>query len=75
VRVHRRGLKDRISSQAEEALIADALLSALNDTGNPRHVRFENPDAVVVVEMVENRACVSTWMREDQEHHRFLRLD
>jgi tRNA(Ser,Leu) C12 N-acetylase TAN1 len=75
VRVHRRGLKDRISSQSEEALIADGVLAVLREAGHEGRVTFENPDAIVVVETVGDRACVSSWTHAEQERYRFLRVD
>jgi tRNA(Ser,Leu) C12 N-acetylase TAN1 len=75
VRFHRRGLKDEISAREEERRIAEEVLGVLGDEGVTGAVCFENPDAVIDVETVEDRAGMSVWTRDDLERHRLLHID
>lgn len=74
VRMHRRGLKGRLSSQEEEKLLAGALLADLGEN-EPGRIDFEDPDAILAVETVGTRAGLSLWTREALQRYSFLRLD
>jgi tRNA(Ser,Leu) C12 N-acetylase TAN1 len=74
VRIHRRGFKGRLSSMEEERLIADVLLDALEKAGTPGRITFENPDAVLAVEILGQQAGLSLLHREELERYSFLRL-
>jgi len=75
VRMHRRGFKARLSSQDEERFLDSVLLTALDQAGTPGHVTFEDPDAIISIETVGQRAGMSLWQRCDLERYPFLRLD
>lgn len=75
VRMHRRGFKGRLSSQDEERTFDGAILECLAQRGESAEVTFDDPDAIVSVETVDNRAGMSLWSREDLERYPFLRLD
>jgi tRNA(Ser,Leu) C12 N-acetylase TAN1 len=75
VRMHRRGFKGRLSSQDEERFLDSVLLTALEEAGTPGRITFEDPDAIISVETVGQRAGMSFWRRDDLERHPFLRLD
>lgn len=75
VRIHRRGFKGVLSSQEAERHLDRFLLDALAQAGAPGQVRFEDPDAVVVVETVGNRAGLSLWTRDELQRYPFLHLD
>lgn len=75
VRMHRRGFKGRMSSQEEERILDEALLGALEESGKPGHIDFTDPDAVIDVETVDNRAVLSFWTRADLERYPFLKVD
>ncbi len=75
VRMHRRGFKGRLSSQKEEQLLDKAILDALAAAGTPAQIVFDDPDAVVDVETVGNRAGLSLWTRDEMERYAFLRFD
>ena len=75
VRMHRRGFKSRMSSQDEERFLDEALLAALESEGAPGHIEFDNPDAVIDVETINNRAALSFWTRADLERYPFLKVD
>jgi tRNA(Ser,Leu) C12 N-acetylase TAN1 len=75
VRLHRRGFKGRIASPEEERFLDDALLEALEQRGTPGRVRFEDPDAIVAVDTVDNRAGMALWTRDQLLRYPFLGLD
>jgi tRNA(Ser,Leu) C12 N-acetylase TAN1 len=75
VRLHRHGLKGRLPSQEEERLLGTALREALEKAGTPGHVTFEDPDVILAVETLGNRAGLSLWTREDLRRYPFLRPD
>ena len=74
VRMHRRGFKGRLPSQHEERFLDDALLERLREAGGPGRIDFEDPDAVIDVETVDNRAGLSFWTREDLKRYPFLKV-
>jgi tRNA(Ser,Leu) C12 N-acetylase TAN1 len=74
VRLYRRGFRGRIHSPEEERSIDDALLSALEARGTPGRIDFEDPDLVIDVETVGNRAGLALWTRDELERYPFLRV-
>ena len=72
VRVHRRGRKGTLVSPEAERAIADALLAAIAATGKPARVSFDDPDAIVLIETIGNRAGISLLTREDYRQHPLL---
>jgi len=75
VRMHRRGLKERLSSQAEEQFLDHFILERLEVTGAPGRITFEDPDYIVAVQSVGDQAGMSVWSREDLERFPLLGLD
>ncbi len=75
VRMHRRGSKESLSSQAEERVLADLLLGHLAEGGNAGRVVFGDPDCVVALESVDDQAGVSIWSRDDRHRYPWLRFD
>jgi tRNA(Ser,Leu) C12 N-acetylase TAN1 len=75
VRRYRHGFKGRLSSQEEERLLGTALLEALEKAGTPGRVAFEDPDVILAVETLGNRAGLSLWTREELRRYPLLRLD
>lgn len=73
VRMHRRGFKGRLSSQDEERVLDQAVLSATAGEGEAARIEFEDPDLVIDVETVGNRALLSIWSREDLRRYPFLK--
>jgi tRNA(Ser,Leu) C12 N-acetylase TAN1 len=72
VRVHRRGRKRTLVSPDEERAVADALLSATREAGDPARVTFDDPDAIVLVETIGGRAGIALRTREDYRRHPLL---
>jgi hypothetical protein len=73
--MHRRGLKEVLSSQHEERLLDEALLASLERAGASGAVRFEDADAVIDVETIGHRAGLAIWTREDLERYPFLKVE
>ena len=75
VRMKRRGFKKRISSLEEENLLDTLLLETLEKKGNPGTITFDDPDAVLIIETVGQRAGVSLFTREELARYPFLHVD
>jgi tRNA(Ser,Leu) C12 N-acetylase TAN1 len=75
VRMHRRGFKRQLSAHEEERRLGAHLFEALKAAGTPATVKFDDPDAIVVIETVGERAGVSVFTREDMQRCPFLRFD
>ena len=75
VRLHRRGPTLDLKSPEVERHLDEAMLSALQEAGAPGHVSFTDPDAVIVIDTIDDRAGISFWTREDIAQHRLLRPD
>jgi tRNA(Ser,Leu) C12 N-acetylase TAN1 len=72
VRVHRRGRKGTLVSPEAERAIADALLAAIQETGNPARVAFDDSDAIVLIETIGDRAGMALLTRDDYRQHPLL---
>jgi len=75
IRFHRRGLAEQLRSLSEEKLLDTALLNRLAEIGRPGRIDFADPDYVIDIETVGNRAGLSIWAREDLQRYPFLRVD
>jgi tRNA(Ser,Leu) C12 N-acetylase TAN1 len=61
VRFHRRGPVLDLSTSDTERLLDDALLAAAEEAGKPSRIAFEDPDAVIAIDTVDDRAGVGFW--------------
>jgi tRNA(Ser,Leu) C12 N-acetylase TAN1 len=75
VRMHRRGFAGRLSSQDEERFLDEFLLSRLDEAGTPGLIDFQDPDAILALETVGQRAGLSLWTRDQLRTYPFLGLD
>lgn len=75
VRMHRRGFKGRLSSQDEEHFLDDRLLEALRESGTEGIIDFSNPDWILALDTVGQRAGLSLWSRTQLLRHPLLKLD
>jgi len=75
VRLHRRGLKGQLIGQPHDQSLDRALLTALGAAGTPARISFDDPDAVIDIETVGNRAGISFWNRGDLRRYPFLKID
>jgi tRNA(Ser,Leu) C12 N-acetylase TAN1 len=74
VRMYRRGFKKRISSLEEEHFLDEFLLKQLEEAGIPGKISFEDPDVIIAIDTVGQRAGVSFWTRQDRHNYPFLKL-
>jgi tRNA(Ser,Leu) C12 N-acetylase TAN1 len=72
VRLHRRGFKGTLSTPKEERFLDETLLDALETLGAPGRISFTDPDAILQIETIDNRAGVSLWQRQDLRRYPFL---
>ena len=75
VRMHRRGVKGKLSTMEEERLLDGHLLEALELAGNKGSITFDDPDAIVALETLGGRAGLSLWTREELKRYPLLHLD
>lgn len=75
VRMHRRGFQRTMSSQEEAANLGEFLKRELLRRGTPARVTFEDPDMILAVEAIGQRAGMSLWSREQRARYPFLKLD
>jgi tRNA(Ser,Leu) C12 N-acetylase TAN1 len=75
VRILRRGFRRKLSSPEKERLLDAALLESLEKAGSHGRITFDDPDAVIAIETVGQRAGLSYWTREDLQRYPFIRLD
>lgn len=75
VRMHRRGFKGRLSSQNEEQFLDGVLMKKLSALGAATRIDFEDPDHIVDIETVGQRAGVALWTRDQATRYPFLKLD
>jgi adenylyl- and sulfurtransferase ThiI len=75
VRLHRRGGKHAVRTPEMERLFGDALLKAMAASGTPGSISFTDPDAVIAIDTIDDRAGLALWTREDLARHRLLRPD
>ncbi len=75
VRMHRRGFRRELSSQDEERRLDRYLLERLEAMDAPGRIRFDDPDAILVIETIGPWAGLSLWKREDLRRYPFLRVN
>jgi tRNA(Ser,Leu) C12 N-acetylase TAN1 len=75
VRIHRRGWKERINRHYEEQSLGSFLFDELAGSPSPAKVSFDDPDYIVTIEILDNRAGVALWSHDDLRRYSFLKLD
>jgi tRNA(Ser,Leu) C12 N-acetylase TAN1 len=75
VRLHRRGARHELRRPDIERFLDDAVLEAATAAGMPSKVSFTDPDAVIAIDTIDDRAGVAIWTRENLARHRLLRPD
>jgi tRNA(Ser,Leu) C12 N-acetylase TAN1 len=75
VRFHRRGERHDLTTPEIKHFLDDALLEALRKNGVPGAVSFSDPDAVITIDTIDDRAGLGLWSREDLASHHLLRPD
>lgn len=74
-RLHRRGPQLELHTSDVERFLDDLIIDATAKTGLPGRISFTDPDAVMVIDTVDDRAGLAIWTREDIARHRLLRPD
>jgi len=75
VRFHRRGAAYDLPTPDVERLLDSALLETLRRVESPGAISFSDPDAVIAIDTIDDRAGMGLWRRVDLERHRLLRPD
>ena len=75
IRMKRRGFKKRISSLEEETFLDKVLIEALEKRGTSGTISFTDPDAVIAIETVGQRAGMTLFTREELARYPFLHVD
>jgi tRNA(Ser,Leu) C12 N-acetylase TAN1 len=75
VRIHRRGFKGRISSLAEEQALNRFILEELERRGQHSRIEFDDPDAILDIEIVGQQAGMALWSKDQRDRYPFLHLD
>ena len=74
VRLERRGLKGRLHSPSVERGIGDRVWRALEARGHTPRVDFADPDAVLVIETIGDRAGLAVVTRALRQEHPFVKI-
>lgn len=75
VRMHRRGWKEKMAAPVEERFLGDYLFESLENAGTPSRIDFTDPDTILAVETLNNRAGLALWTRAELQRYPFLKLD
>jgi tRNA(Ser,Leu) C12 N-acetylase TAN1 len=73
--LHRRGAKHELGSQDAERLFNDAIVDATTRAGTPSRISFTDPDVVIAIDTIDNRAGLAMWVREELARYHVLRPD
>ncbi|HHO47302.1 MAG TPA: hypothetical protein ENN06_02420 [Desulfobacteraceae bacterium] len=75
VRMHRRGFKGRLSSLEEERSLDRFLLEELAGIQSSGSIDFADPDMILAIETIGQRAGLSMWTRAELARYPLLGLD
>lgn len=75
VRLHLRGLPHAVTTQEMERRLDGAILDATTTAGHPARIAFDDADAVIAIDVIDDRAGVGLWRRHDLARYRMLRPD
>lgn len=75
VRLHRRGDRHELRTPDIERWFDEMLLDATAAAGVPCTISFTDPDVVIAIDTIDDRAGIGLWTREDFARHRLLRPD
>jgi tRNA(Ser,Leu) C12 N-acetylase TAN1 len=74
IRVKRRGHKGELSSLEIEKDISAFIIDGMEKTGKQAQVNFEDPDKLIIVETIGDRAGVGLITRTMKEKYPFIRV-
>jgi tRNA(Ser,Leu) C12 N-acetylase TAN1 len=75
IRLHRRGFKHPVRTPDVERFLDETLLDVLKQTGRGGRISFSEPDMVIVIDTIDDRAGVALWTHEELARHKLLRPD
>ena len=75
VRWHRRGTRHDLGTQDAERIFNDAIVDATTKAGTPGKISFTDPDVVIAIDTIDNRAGLAMWRRDELAHYHVLRPD
>ena len=75
VRLRRRGTKHNLGTQDAERLFNDAIVDATKQAATPSKISFTDPDVVIEIDTIDNRAGLAMWTREELARYHLLRPD
>jgi tRNA(Ser,Leu) C12 N-acetylase TAN1 len=75
VRLHRRGSKLDLQTPEAERLFNDFIVTETGKSGAAARVTFTEPDAVIAIDTVDDRAGIAMWTHEDLARYRLLHPD
>ena len=75
VRLHRRGPILDLRTPDGERFFDEVVIAATSGAGMPARMSFSDPDVLIVVDTIDERAGLSIWTREELADHRLLRPD
>ena len=75
VRFHRRGPKYDLVTQHTEHSLNETILDTTAKLGAQGNLSFTDPDVVIAIDTIDDRAGLALWTRDDLSRHRLLRPD
>ena len=73
--LYRRGSKLNVQTPQTERLLDDFIVATTAGSGVPAPITFFEPNAVVVVDTIDDGAGIAMWPHEDLGSHRLLNPD
>jgi hypothetical protein len=75
VRLHLRGLHHALTTQEMERRLDGVILDVTTAAGHPARIVFDDCAAVISIDVIDGRAGIGLWRREDLARYRVLRPD
>ena len=75
VRLHRRGRSTICERRIPSGFSTMRSSMQRRQAGTPGRISFTDPDAVIAIDTIDDRAGIALWTREDLARHRLLRPD
>jgi len=75
VRLHRWGDESQLSVAVEERALCARVLEESQALGRPARVDLDDPDWIILVEVVGKQAGLSLWTREERRRYALLAVD
>jgi hypothetical protein len=75
VRLHLRGVRHDLQTQEMERRLDREIVEKTTGIGRPASIAFTNPDAIIALDAVDNRAGLALWTRDELRRYAVLRPD